>query len=31
MAAAALAAVVSLPLTYELIRYPGRFLPNNVM
>jgi len=31
LAAAALAGVVSLPLTYELLRYPGRFIPNNVM
>jgi hypothetical protein len=29
--AAALAFVVSLPLTYELVRYPGLFVPNNVM
>jgi hypothetical protein len=31
LSAAALAGVVSLPLTYELIRYPGLFLANNVM
>jgi hypothetical protein len=29
--AAALAFVVSLPLTYELVRYPNLFVPNNVM
>lgn len=31
LSAALLAFVVSLPLTYELVRYPGLFLPNNVL
>jgi hypothetical protein len=31
LSAAALAFAVSLPLTYELLRYPGLFIPNNVV
>ena len=31
LSAAALAFAVSLPLTYELVRYPGLFVPNNVL
>jgi hypothetical protein len=31
LAAVALSGVVSLPVTYELLRYPDRFIPNNVM